>query len=109
MADPKRSAGEMVKMFSEDPALLKKLKSDPLPVLKDTATKAEAKVPAYFGDKSFYYIVVGVLGAVILIAAISSVWLALRNMGTPSLLVALGSAAVGALAGLFAHSPLDQQ
>jgi hypothetical protein len=46
-----------------------------------------------------------VLGALALIAAIGSIVLVSLGNDTPEVLVALGSAAVGALVGLFAPSP----
>jgi hypothetical protein len=110
-----RSASQMVKMFQDDSALKAKLQADPNPiqVLKDTAKKAEAAVdnrPIYTSDKPFYYIVVIVLGLVVLIAAIGSLVLAFDGgQTTPQVLVALGSAAVGALAGLFTPSPVGKQ
>ena len=113
MAVETRSASQMVKLFSENSELMKQLTTgnDPkkaLRVLKETAKKAESDVPAYVNDVLLYRIVVIVLGVVIIIGAVSSVWLALRSMPSPDLLVALGSASVGALAGLFAHSPVDK-
>ena len=102
-----RSAAQMVKMFAEDTTLLVRLKEDPNPiaVLQETAAKAEALIPAYIFDKVLYRIAVIVLGSLALIAAIGSVILVLVGRTTPEVLVALGSAAVGALVGLFAPSP----
>lgn len=101
-----RSAGQMIKMFSADPALLERLKADPIPVLEETAPKAEAIIDAaYRGDKVLYRIAVIVLGSLTLIAALGSVILVFGGKTTPEVLVALGSAAVGALVGLFAPSP----
>ena len=101
-----RSAGQMVKMFSADPVLLERLKTEPIKVLKETAAKAEAlSKPAYIGDIVLYRIAVIVLGSLALIAAVGSVIFVLGGKTTPEVLVALGSAAVGALVGLFAPSP----
>ena len=108
MAEQMRSAERMVKMFAEDATLLARLKTDPdpLPLLQETATKAEAKSePAYLGDKLLYRIAVIVLGSLALIAAVGSIGLVAAGETTPEVLVALGSAAVGALVGLFAPSP----
>jgi len=98
----------MVQMFSSDPALLTRLKTaeDPIGVLRDTATKAETVVDlAYRTDKRLYRIAVKVLGALALLAAVGSIVLVFVGKNTPEVLVSLGSAAVGALVGLFAPPP----
>jgi hypothetical protein len=107
MSDAKRSAAQMVKIFKDDPALMGRLKTeaDPLPVLEEAATKAEQQTAPWTGDKLLYRIAVIVLGALTLIAAIGSIVLVAAGKTTPEVLVALGSAAVGALVGLFAPSP----
>ena len=46
-----------------------------------------------------------VLGALALLAALGSIGLTAVGEATPDVLIALGSAAVGALVGLFAPSP----
>jgi hypothetical protein len=57
-------------------------------------------------DKWIYRIVVSALGLVVLIAVCGSIYLAINQVSnTPEILVAIGSAAVGALAGLLAPSP----
>jgi hypothetical protein len=102
-----RSASEMVKMLSADPAALNKLKTDPIPVLKEAAARAEdVTTPEYFKDRLVYRIAVIVLGSLALIAAIGSIVLVFAGKTTPEVLVALGSAGVGALVGLFAPSPV---
>jgi hypothetical protein len=53
-------------------------------------------------DVTLYRITVTVLGAVVLVAALGAVWLGYLGRDIPELLVALGSASVGALAGLLA-------
>ena len=99
----------MVKMFNEDPELLRKLKADPLPILQETAAKAEAKiVPEYMKDRTVYRIAIVILGLLALTAAIGSIILVFNKITTPEVLVALGSAAVGALVGLFAPSPVSK-
>ncbi len=97
----------MVNMFLEDPKLLERLKIDPIKVLKEIAPKAEKAVdkPGYWSDRWFYYIVVSVLGIIAIVAAVSSVVLVLGDRTTPEVLVAMGAAAIGALAGIFAPSP----
>ncbi|MFC1885036.1 hypothetical protein ACFL2O_09720 [Thermodesulfobacteriota bacterium] len=108
MMEQMRSVDRMVKMFAEDSKLIERLKSDPdpIPVLKETATKVKAEdKPAYFGDKLLYRIAVIVLGSLALMAAVGSIVLVGMSKTTPEVLVALGSAAVGALVGLFAPTP----
>jgi hypothetical protein len=58
------------------------------------------KLQTFFADFWLYRMVVGVLGLAVLICAVGAIALALNNMATPEFLVMLGSAAVGALAGL---------
>jgi hypothetical protein len=106
MEEQTRSAGQMVKMFSADTELLKRLKTDPIQVLQETATRAEEIIkPAYVGDILLYRIAIIVLGSLAVLAAVGSIILVLNGKTTPEVLVALGSAAVGALVGLFAPSP----
>ncbi|MBI4634083.1 MAG: hypothetical protein HY742_09365 [Deltaproteobacteria bacterium] len=105
MAEQMRSVDRMVKMFSEDPSLITRLKTDPdpLPVLKETAERS--KEASWVGDVLLFRIAVVVLGALALIAALGSIGLVIAGKTTPEVLVSLGSAAVGALVGLFAPSP----
>lgn len=107
MTDVTRSATQMVKMFEEDPTLMARLKSDSdlLPLLQETANKAEQQTLPWNNDRLLYRIAVIVLGALALIAAVGSLGLTAIDRTTPDVLIALGSAAVGALVGLFAPSP----
>lgn len=66
----------------------------------DTAMKQLKLSPKE--DVVLYRITVGVLGIVGLVAAFGALWLGLVGQEIPELLVALGSAAIGALAGLLA-------
>lgn len=107
MADERHSAAQMVKIFKAEPSLMDRLKNDTdkMPVLEEVARKAERETAAWVGDKKLFRIAVGVLGALALIAAIGSIVLVSVGKVTPEVLVSLGSAAVGALVGLFAPSP----
>jgi hypothetical protein len=89
-----RSADQMIKKVVEDPARLEALKKDPLPELSKLRDEAVAEVPGFTGDS-----------LLALTAAIGSLVLELGGRTTPEALVALGSAAVGALVGLFVPSP----
>jgi chorismate-pyruvate lyase len=84
-----------------DPELAKSFKEDPQKALKDAARRG----PIYQRDKVVYRVVVLALGATVLIAAIGAIVLQLSGEDTPSVLVALGSAAIGAIAGLLAPPP----
>lgn len=106
MEEQIRSADQMLKMVIMDPARLEALKADPLPELEKLRAEAvKAVPPAYIGDILLYRIAVIVLSLLTIIAAVGSVILVLEGKTTPEVLVALGSAAVGALVGLFAPSP----
>ncbi len=56
-------------------------------------------------DVWLYRMVVGVLGLVVLVSIVGAILLALNNTPTPEFLIALGSAAVGGLAGLLTPTP----
>ncbi len=64
--------------------------------------------PAFVTDTKIYMVVVVSLGLVAVVAMIGALWLARGATGTaqiPETVTALGSAAIGALAGLLAPSP----
>jgi hypothetical protein len=94
-------------MFEQDSNLVDRLRQepDPISVLQEAAFRAEATTPAYTGDIWLYRIALGVLSSLALAAAIGSIVLVMGGTSVPEVLVALGSASVGALVGLFAPSP----
>ena len=105
-----RSANLLVDIISNEPALLEKLKTEPVETLKEAAAIATKHLPppAYVQDRAVYRIVVGSLGLVAIIAAVGAIYLAAGGANAvviPDILTALGSAAIGALAGLLAPSP----
>ena len=59
-------------------------------------------------DPWVYRIVVLILGLVALASLVGTIMLTIQDRSTPELLIALGSAAMGGLAGLLAPSPLNQ-
>jgi hypothetical protein len=63
--------------------------------------------PQYKNDIWLYRIVVITLRPSVLASLIGGIVLAVQDRQTPELLIALGSAAVGGLAGLLAPSPLN--
>src|SRR3990172_8759430 len=67
-----------------------------------TASDTAKKQTALESDRVVYRIVVIALGLAVLISIGGAVWLASSAVSIPEILVALGSASVGALAGLLA-------
>jgi uncharacterized membrane protein YbhN (UPF0104 family) len=59
-------------------------------------------------DVWIYRIVVAVLGLAVIASVIGAILLAMEGRSTPEIIVALGSAAVGGLAGLLSPSPLNR-
>lgn len=59
-------------------------------------------------DPWVYRIVVLVLGLAVFASLIGAIILTIQDHSTPELLIALGSAAMGGLAGLLAPSPLNK-
>lgn len=97
-----RSADLMTKTILNDKDLVAELKTDPAAVLVQQSTAAIDRIPIN-GDPWVYKIAVGALGALVIIVIGGLIYLdAHRNYEAPESLVALASAAVGALAGLLA-------
>jgi hypothetical protein len=59
-------------------------------------------------DIWLYRMVVAVLGVTVVASVVGAIALALMGQSTPEVIVALGSAAIGGLAGLLAPSPLNR-
>lgn len=59
-------------------------------------------------DPWVYRIVVLILGLAVLASLVGTIMLTIQERATPELLIALGSAAMGGLAGLLAPSPMNQ-
>jgi hypothetical protein len=59
-------------------------------------------------DIWLYRIVVAVLGITVVSSILGAIALAMSGQSTPEVLIALGSAAIGGLAGLLAPSPLNR-
>jgi hypothetical protein len=106
-----QQAQDVISRFQE-PAQMAALKEDPtteLQKLKDELTRELSGTPAYQTDRWIYRMVVASLGLTLLIAAVGAVILASNSITAPDVLVALGSGAIGALAGLLAPSPVTRQ
>lgn len=90
-------------LVADDPALQTQLKNDPAGTLQQFASVIDT-------DKWIYRVVVSCLGLAILAIISGVIIMMLRPNGAtdaniPTVLTALGSAAIGALAGLLAPSP----
>lgn len=93
------SVQELAVKVAEDPDLAEMIKKDPVKALQSLATPLQT-------DAILYRIVVGSLGSAVLISLIGAIVLVAVGKEAPDVLVAIGSAAVGALAGLLAPSPV---
>jgi hypothetical protein len=93
-----RSVGELAERIARDPELEKKIKADPIKTIASLSTPLQT-------DVWIYRMVVVVLGLVVLGAMLGAILLAARGGELPQFIVAVGSAAGGALTGLLAPSP----
>ena len=78
---------------------------EPADILQPVEAVKRAVAGPLTWDVWIYRMVVLALGLTVLLALIGAVVLAILGKTTPEILIALGSAAVGALAGLLAPSP----
>lgn len=92
------SASELAVQVAGDAKLQAEMRADPVNTLAKLALPLQT-------DVWIYRMVVGALGLVVLIAISGTIYLANTANGVPDALISLGSAAVGALAGLLAPSP----
>jgi hypothetical protein len=96
---------EIVDLLAREPERAAAVAENPAVEVPKLVSDAANDIPAYRGDRWLYRIAVSVLGGLALIAALGSIGLVLAGKTTPEAVVALGSAAVGALVGLFATPP----
>jgi len=91
-----------------------KIPKETLPIIKealnDSTNKGKtnadiANIQAYIGDKEFYRGVLIILGAAVIIATIGGLALSFNDKDVPQFIVAIGTTALGAVAGLLAPSP----
>lgn len=103
-----RDLRELAARVAADPVLRTRLGQDPVGVLEELAAAA----PPAASDRFVYRFVVVLLGALVLGVAALAGGVALfpgePPRRVPEVLVSLGSAAIGALAGLLAPSPLPE-
>ena len=96
------SVRELVTMIKKDKSLEEEIRKDPAKAIaKIKITESPLKeVPS---DIGIYRIVVSALGLTVLLVVSGGIYLAANKVTpTPEILIALGSTAVGALAGLLA-------
>ena len=103
-----QSASELADRVAQDPELQDQIRADPVTAIANLALARPLD-----SDVWIYRMVVGALGLVVLIAIIGAVYLATSSSKefireVPDAVLALGSAAIGALAGLLAPSPLNK-
>ena len=68
----------------------------------------QVKPPVYTGDVGFYRGVLSILGASVIITTIGGLALVFFGIDIPQFIVAIGTTALGALAGLLAPSPVGK-
>ena len=93
-----QSVSELAVKVAQDADLQAQIKADPVTAIANVAAPLQ-------NDVWIYRLVVGALGLVVLLAILGAIILTLKGQTVPDVLTALGSAAVGALAGLLAPSP----
>ena len=109
MVDAMRSANILVNSVLSDPKQVQDLQTDPGTVLRAAAQQAIQQAPPLQSDVWVYRLVVAFLGATAVIVVIGSIVFSIVKTGdVPSGIIGLGSAAVGALAGLLAPSPVGR-
>jgi hypothetical protein len=101
MSDRVQSASALAEKVAQDPALQEKIKADPVSAIANIVAPLQS-------DVWIYRMVVGALGLAILMAIIGAIILSVAGKAIPDVLTALGSAAVGAVAGLLAPSPASR-
>jgi hypothetical protein len=103
-----RSAFALANRIVNSAELIEKVKANPRDEIPRIADQVIRELPAIESDPWIYRIVVLSLGGTVLTVVIGAIILAIKNGsngGIPEVLTAIGSAAVGALAGLLAPSP----
>ncbi len=96
-----RTVGELAERIARDPDLEKKVKTDPIKTIASLSTPLQT-------DVWLYRLVIIILGLVVLGAMVGGVIMAVYARDLPQFVVAIGSAAAGALTGLLAPSPAER-
>jgi hypothetical protein len=92
-----QSASDVVTRIANDPQFEAAVKANP----REAISAAMSPLP----DNWIYRIIVGSLGLICLLAIIGEIYLVAMGKFLPEGVIALASAAVGALAGLLAPTP----
>ena len=110
MDEKMRVAKRMVEIVRTEPDIAKLLKENPIEGIAAVSAKAEKVEEGYDRekDKLLYRLALGILGLIALSTAAAAVVFGLQEKTIPEVLVALGSASVGSLVGLFAPSPVGK-
>ena len=90
----------VIKQAQADPVLIERMKANPVEALQHLDAGNVLST-----DKFIYRIVVSALSLISLIGVLGAMILAFYKTDTPPAVIALGSTALGALAGLLAPSP----
>lgn len=96
-----QAVSDLASEVANNPTLAAEIKQDPAKALQAIGTN---QLP----NTTVYRLVVCALGGAVLLGIIGSIVLAFVGKPIPDMLTALGSAAVGALAGLLAPSPASK-
>lgn len=98
---PPRSADELVRRVLASPEHVEALKRDPERVLRNVASEVIRDSPAFENDVWLYRVVVMIIGLTALVSVIGAVAIGMSQgeQKVPDILTALGSGAIGALAG----------
>lgn len=110
MSEQRRAVELSFEQAVSSPELLQDLQSNPAETLKKLKKEVVESLPHILDrDPWIYRIVVSSLSLVVLLVVIGVIYLTVEATSTapniPDVLTALGSAAIGALAGLLAPSP----
>lgn len=89
---------QLAEAVRSDPALAARVRENPAVAIAELASPLQS-------DVWIYRLVVGALALAILITVVGAILLAMQGRTVPDVLLAIGSGAVGALAGLLAPSP----
>jgi hypothetical protein len=96
-----QNCSELAVKVAADPELQAKIKADPVQAIANLAAPLQT-------DVWIYRMVVGALGLGLLLCIIGAIVLAGIGKPVSEAIVAIGAAAVGALAGLLAPSPTSK-
>lgn len=110
MAKEYEAINDLAEKLENSPDLEQRFKQDPVQALKETAARLQPTPLST--DVVIYRWVVVFLGLTVLVSILGAIVLTWRDAATtkepPQILTAIGSAAVGALAGLLAPSPAQR-